>query len=159
MTVRTVTVVGAGPTGRRLASLALQAGYRTLLEDLSGQWVERLAQDPVLRGVELVRELEPAAAAADLILEAAPDDFESKFEVYTLLDRAATPGAIFAATSSAWPVAEIASLTYRPEKVAGLWVWEDRLEAVRGPETSEETWDALWRVKTSFLTGKTGSGS
>lgn len=157
--IRTITVVGAGPVGRRLAARTRRAGYRTILEDLSGQWVDRLAADPALDGVEIARDLPVAASTADLVLEAAPDDLETKLEVYTLLDRIALPHAIFAPTSPAWPVSEVASLTYRAPLVVGLWVREDDLEAVRGPETSEETWNAICHVKTSFSSDRIGSGS
>ena len=165
--IRTILVVGAGPVGRRLAGWAAGAGYRTILEDLSGHWRNQLAGDPALAGVEVGQDLERVAGEADLILEAAPDDFETKFEVYTLMDRAAPPRCIFAPTSPAWPVAEIASLTYRGPNVLGLWVQPAGLEVVRGPETSKRTLAAVtevarslppWNAKTSSWNGTTASG-
>lgn len=165
--IRTVAVVGAGPIGRRLAGFLAGAGYRTILEDLSGHWRTQLAADPALAGVEVGQDLERVAGIADLILEAAPDNVETKFEVYTLIDRAAPPHSIFAATSAAWPVAEIASLTYRAPNVVGLWVQPEGLEVAPGPETSEQTLAAVrqvarnlapWNAKTSCSNDKTASG-
>ena len=144
--IRTIAVVGAGPTGQRLAAQLAGAGYRTILEDLSGQRRRALGVDPALGRVELGEDLERVAAQADLILEAAPDDLETKFEVYTLLDRAAAPACIFAATSPAWPVGEIASLTYRGPNVAGLWILPEGHGIVAGPETSRQTLTAVAQV-------------
>ncbi len=161
--IRTIAVVGAGPTGCLLAGQLAGVGYRTILEDLSGQFRGR-----ALAGVEVAQDLQHVAAEADLILEAAPDDFETKFEVYTLIDRAAPPRSIFASTSPAWPVAEIASFTYRSAHVLGLWVQPDnRVEVVPGPETSADTLEAvtqvarnlpLWNAKTFSWNDKTASG-
>jgi 3-hydroxybutyryl-CoA dehydrogenase len=160
--IRTVVIVGANAIGCRLAGQLARAGYRTILEDLSGQWRGTLA------GVEIARDLHRVAAEADLLVEAAPDDFETKFEVYTLIDRAAPPRSIFASTSPAWPVAEIASFTYRSAQVLGLWVQpDDRLQVVPGPETSSDTLEAvtqlaqnlpLWNAKTFSWNDKTASG-
>lgn len=144
--IRTITVVGAGPDARRLAQQASRAGYRSILEDLSGQWAKKLH----LLGVEVVTDLEWAAGEADLVVEFAPDDFETKFEVYTLLDRAAPPATIFASTSHAWPVDEVASLTYRAEQVLGLA--PESLELTPGTETLPETLQAVQEVTRSLST-------
>jgi 3-hydroxybutyryl-CoA dehydrogenase len=161
--IRTIVIVGANAIGCRLAGQLAGAGYRTILEDLSGQY-----RGQALAGVEVARDLHRVAAEADLLLEAAPDDFETKFEVYTLIDRAAPPRSIFASTSPAWPVSEIASFTYRSAQVLGLWVQpDDRLEVVPGPETSAATLEAvnqvaqnlpLWNAKTFSWNDKTASG-
>jgi 3-hydroxybutyryl-CoA dehydrogenase len=144
--IRTITVVGAGPEGRRLAAQASRAGYRSILEDLSGHWARKVA----MPGVEVVTDLEWAAGEADLVVEFAPDDFETKFEVYTLLDRAARPAAIFASTSRAWPVDEVASLTYRAAQVLGLA--PESLVLTPGVETSPETLQAVAEVTRSLST-------
>ena len=141
--IRTVAVVGAGEVGRRLAGLAARAGYRTILEDLSGRRRVQLAADPELAGVEIGADLEHVASQADLVLEAAPDDFETKFEVYRILEQAAPRPSIFVASSADWPVAEIASLTYRGPQVLGLAVRPEGIEVVRGPESSAEAWQAV----------------
>ena len=38
--IETITVVGAGSVGRVAARLAARAGFRTILEDISGQMIE-----------------------------------------------------------------------------------------------------------------------
>jgi len=169
--VETITVIGAGAMGRTVAYAAARAKYRTLLEDLSGQAMEgaleairRTAQEEVAAGRlspeeagELLARLEPetaidrAAGEADWIIEAAPDDLETKVEVYTRIDRAARPACLFAATSSTLSISEIASLTYRAPQVLGMRFPHPihaagRLELVQGLETSEATLAAAEQV-------------
>ena len=162
--IHTITVVGAGATGRGIAYSAALAGYRTILEDISGQMIDlaldeirKTAEDEarasrlslrdaeaLLSRVEPERELERAAAEAELIIEAVPDDMETKIEVYTILDRAAARPCLFASATSALSVTEIASVTYRAPQVLGIHfsgpvVRTKLLELIQGLETSTET--------------------
>ncbi len=160
--LRTIVVLGAGAEARSIAYLAAKAGYRTILEDLSGQMAgaameeiraraqEERAED-LLERLETGTAIDEAAGRAELIIEAAPDDFETKTEIYTLIDRASPPGCIFAATTSMVPISEIAALTYRAPQVLAMRfsdpiVEAKRLEIVRCPETSDETVQAAGEV-------------
>ena len=162
--LRTITVLGAGSRGLAVCLLAARAGYPTVLEDISGQR-EDLARDRIralaasqaraeglssgqveewLDRVKPENSLDRAVANADLVIEAVPDDLETLVEVYTLIDKAAPPGCVFASTTPAFSIAEIAALTYRPAQVLGmrfpaLPVQSQELVMVIGRETSEET--------------------
>ena len=153
--IRTITVAGAGAKGREVAAAAARAGYRTILEDISGQVIDlaldeirRLAGEEALARIEPERALDRAAAEADLVIEAVPDDMETKIEVYTLLDRAAGPHCIFASATSSLSITEIASLTYRPSQVLGMHFPSNTklLELVWGLETSHQTLAAAEQV-------------
>lgn len=168
--VQTITVLGAGGAGRAVAYLSALAGYRTILEDLSGQVAgAALAEIRVAAAEELQagrllpadaaalvarlesgKALERAAAQADLIIEAAPDDLETKIEVYTIIDRAATPRCVFASISPL-SITEIASLTYRAAQVLGMrFAGPPRqaklVELVRGLDTSDAALAAVEQV-------------
>ncbi|MBI3697997.1 MAG: 3-hydroxyacyl-CoA dehydrogenase [Acidobacteria bacterium] len=153
--MRTITVAGAGAKGREVAAATARAGYRTILEDISGQVIDlaldeirRLAGEEALARIEPERALDRAAAEADLVIETVPDDMETKIEVYTLLDRAAGPHCIFASVTSCLSITEIASLTYRPSLVLGMHFSSNAklLELVRGLETSLDTLAAAEQV-------------
>ncbi len=154
--VETITVVGAGPAGRLAAVRGAKAGYRVILEDLSGQldraWdeIRKAAGAEILGRIMPERALDRAAADADLILEAAPDDMESKIEVYTLIDRMARPSCLFAATSAWLDPDEIAALTYRPAQVLAMLFSATGVEVVPGRETSPESMrraaEVAWRM-------------
>jgi len=164
MEVKTVAVIGAGTMGRGIAYAAAAGGYRTILEDVSASMLEQgLAyirqslDDGVARGkltppqkeqtlaqLGSARSVEDACREADLVIEAVPEEMELKLEIFTLLDKFAKPGAIFASNTSSLSITEMAAITFRPEKCIGMHFFNPvpkmkLLELVRGLETSEET--------------------
>jgi 3-hydroxybutyryl-CoA dehydrogenase len=162
--IKAVAVVGAGDLGRSIAYAAALAGYRTIVEDIlpaSLRLVEsefrshldRLMAQGTLTGAEadaaLARlqyadSVEEAARHADLVIEAVPDEMESKLEIFTLLDKISKPHTILACTSKTFSIAEIASITYRAGKILGMRFSNpveemEHLEIVRAAETDDET--------------------
>jgi len=164
MEVRTVAVIGAGIMGRGIAHAAALGGYRTILEDILPSALRRAgdeikanldkavelgkvsadqAKDAVAR-IEYAGAVEEAARAADLVIEAVPEEMESKIEIFTLLDKICRPETILASNTSSLSVTEIASVTYRPKKCVGMHFFNPvhkmkLLEIVRALETSEDT--------------------
>ena len=162
--VRTIAVIGAGTLGRNIAQVAALGGFHTILEDIlpgslrtadaeirraldqavaEGR-LEQSATEAALARIEYASSVEQAARAADLIIEAVPDEMESKLEILTLLDKVSRPGTMLACTSSTISVTELASVTYRAEKILGLRFGAfdgagNELEIVRGQETDDET--------------------
>lgn len=157
--INTLAVIGAGDLGRSIACATVLAGYRTILEDIlpaslrradrqardfleqsiqSGK-VSRQEAEAALARLEFAGDLEEAARQADLVIEAVPDEMESKLEIFTLLDKIAKPHTILATTTTTLNVAEIASITYRAGKVIGLRFSESMLEVVRATTTDQET--------------------
>jgi 3-hydroxybutyryl-CoA dehydrogenase len=169
--IRTVAVIGAGITGRGIAYLAALSGYRTILEDIlpaslrraeseirasleesiaAGE-ISRHDADAAMAGLEYASSVEQAAREADLVIEAVPDEWESKIEVFTLLDKICKPHTILASNTSSLSVTEIASVTYRAPRILGVRFIHPvhklkRLEMVRGQETDDETLAALAEV-------------
>src|SRR5690348_16771919 len=161
--IRTVAVIGAGAVGRGIAFAAALGGYRTILEDIlpsslrmaSAELREHLARAADLGTIgkpealaafnrlEYASTVEQAAREADLVIEAVPDELESKIEIFTLLDKICRPQTILVSNTSALSVTEIASITYRAAKVLGMRFANSPatklLEIVRGRETSDET--------------------
>jgi 3-hydroxybutyryl-CoA dehydrogenase len=69
---------------------------------------------------------------------------EVKIELFTIFDKFAKPGAIFASTATSLSITEMAAVTFCPERCIGMHFMADaqnagRLELVKGLETSEET--------------------
>ena len=165
--VRTVAVIGAAGIaglGRGIAYAAAIAGYRTILEDIlpaslrkaeteirdrldqavAGGKVSSADAGSTLLRLEYAGSVEEAARPADLVIEAVPDEMESKLEIFALLDRVCTPHTILASTTSSLSVTDIASITCRPRKVLGMRFVQPvtekkRLELIRGRETDDET--------------------
>ncbi len=164
MEVRTVAVIGAGIMGRGIAHAAALGGYRTILEDILPSALRRAgdeiksnldkavelgkvsaneAQEAIGR-IEYAGAVEEAARSADLVIEAVPEEMESKIEIFTLLDKVCRPETILASNTSSLSVTEIASVTYRPKKCVGMHFFNPvhkmkLLEIVRALETSDDT--------------------
>ena len=137
--VKTVAVIGAGTMGRGIAHVAALGGYRTILEDLLPTSL-RKAESEIRINLEKAVELgkvsaadagaaatrleyagsvEEAAREADLVIEAVPEEMESKIEIFTLLDKICRPDTILASNTSSFSITEIASVTYRAKKCVG----------------------------------------
>jgi len=162
--VNTIAVIGAGIMGRGIAHVAALGGYRTILEDLLPNAL-RKAEDEIrvnldkavelgklsagaaesARGrLEYAGSVEEAAREADLVIEAVPEEMESKIEIFTLLDKICRPGTILASNTSSLSITEIASVTYRAKKILGMHFFNPvhkmkLLEIVRALETDDET--------------------
>jgi 3-hydroxybutyryl-CoA dehydrogenase len=160
--IRTITVIGAGTRGRNIAQIFALGGFRTVLEDIlpaslrraegkirgaldraiEERSMTRSAAEAALARLQYASSMEQAARAADLVIEAVPEELESKIEIFTLLDKVARPATILAANTSVFSVTELASVTYRRERVVGIRFSTPMggvLEIVRGQKTSDET--------------------
>lgn len=162
--VRTIAVIGAGIMGRGIAYAAALGGYRTILEDLLPNALRRAGDEIKAnfdKGVELGKlsaadasaaigrlkyasTPEEAAREAELVIEAVPEEMESKIEIFTLLDKACRPDTILASNTSSLSITEIASVTYRAKKCIGMHFFNPvpkmkLLEIVRALETDEDT--------------------
>jgi 3-hydroxybutyryl-CoA dehydrogenase len=162
--VRTIAVIGAGPIGRGIAQASVLGGYRTILEDIlpaslrraeaeirdylaeaaGAEAVPQSEAEAVLSRLEYASTVEEAAREADLVIEAVPEEMESKIEIFTLLDRICKPGTMLASNTWTLSVTEIASVTYRATKILGTHFSDPvhamkSLQLVRAAETDDET--------------------
>ncbi len=171
MEIKTVAVVGAGTMGRGIAYCSALAGYRTILEDVSEsvleqglEYIRRALDEGISRGkvtedqkkkslasIVTSRSVQDACREADLIIEAVPEEMETKLEIFTVLDKFAKPGAVFASNTSSLSITEMAAITFHPQNCIGMHFFNPvqkmkLLEIVRGLETSEETLSACVEV-------------
>src|SRR3954465_14427575 len=162
--IKTISVIGAGIMGRGIAHSAALGGYRTIIEDIVPASLRRAeteiranldkavelgkvtkeAADAAHARVEYAGSVEEAAREADLVIEAVPEEMESKIEIFTLLDKICRPGTILASNTSSLSITEIASVTYRAKKCVGMHFFNPvhkmkLLEVVRALDTDDET--------------------
>ena len=153
-----VLVVGAGQMGAGIAQVMAASGRRVLLHDTApgavekglagmGKSLEKLAakgapHDPaeVLARVEPVEEL----ADADLMVEAVVEDTGVKQDIFRRADAVLSPTAVLASNTSSIPIASLAEVTDRPDRVVGMHFFNPvpvmtLVEVVRAPGTSSET--------------------
>jgi 3-hydroxybutyryl-CoA dehydrogenase len=167
MDIRTVGIVGAGQMGGGIAQVAAQADLGVILYDVVPAMFERalaameksllrLKEKGRLGGrdvgdmigrIRLTTRLEDLAAA-DLVIEAAPEDFAIKKELFQRLDRICRPEAILASNTSSISLTELGATTQRAAKVIGMHFMNppavlQLVEIVRGLATSDETCDTV----------------
>jgi 3-hydroxybutyryl-CoA dehydrogenase len=100
--------------------------------------------DAAYKRIEFAGSVEEAAREADLVIEAVPEEMESKIEIFTLLDKVCRPETILATNTSSFSITEIASVTYRAPKCVGMHFFNPvhkmkLLEIVRALETDDAT--------------------
>ena len=162
--VQTIAVIGAGIMGRGIAHASALGGYRTILEDILPAALRKAETeiranldkavelnkvtaadaDAAFRRLEYAGSVEEAAREADLVIEAVPEEMESKIEIFTFLDKICRPTTILASNTSSLSVTEIASVTYRARKCVGMHFFNPGhkmklLEIVRALETDDDT--------------------
>lgn len=162
--IKAIAVIGAGTMGRGIAHAAALGRYRTILEDILPGALRRAETEiranldkavelgkvtsadakAAFNRVEYAGSVDEAARQADLVIEAVPEEMESKIEIFTLLDKICRPTTILASNTSSLSLTEIASVTYRPTKIVGMHFFNPvhkmkLLEVVRALETDDDT--------------------
>ncbi|MFZ3245804.1 MAG: 3-hydroxybutyryl-CoA dehydrogenase [Candidatus Acidiferrales bacterium] len=161
--IKTVAVLGAGTMGNGIAHVFAKAGYKTILRDVDQKYLDR-ALDTI--GKNLDREVKKAKiteadkpailqrifrttdvnelAAADIAIEAVPEQREIKERVLKEADAVLRPGVILASNTSSISITALAAKTSRPEQFIGMHFMNPvpmmtLVEVIRGLQTSEET--------------------
>jgi 3-hydroxybutyryl-CoA dehydrogenase len=170
MEIRTISIIGAGIMGSGIAHVAAAGGYRTLLYDISKEMLAKAQnqiRDNMGKGVQLgkmsqtemdtalgnlsVCEDLSAAAGADFIIEAVPENVELKIKTFVALNEHAAPYVMFASNTSGLSITEIAGSSGRADRVIGMHFFNPvhkmkLVEIIRGLETSDETFAATEAV-------------
>ena len=161
--IRKVAVVGAGTMGNGIVHVFAQHGYDVTMIDvrrealdgalatISGNMDRQIKKgtlaeadrDAALGRIATATGLE-AAADAGLVVEAATENRDLKFQIFRTLDGIAAEGAILASNTSSISITEIAAQTRRADRVIGMHFMNPvpvmkLVEIIRGLATSEET--------------------
>jgi 3-hydroxybutyryl-CoA dehydrogenase len=177
MDVKTFGVIGSGQMGNGIAQVAAASGLTVIMNDVRQEFVDKGLK--TIGGI-LARNVEKGKmtsadkdallarirgsvsladmAAADVVVEAATENQEIKFQIFRELDRICRPEAILATNTSSIPIGRIAAQTRRPDKVIGMHFMNPvpvmkLVEIIPGLATSEETLKVVWELALAF--GKT----
>jgi len=165
MDIRTVGVVGAGQMGGGIAQVAAQSELDVVLYDVAPKMLERALAEAdrslvrlkekgklgthevpdVIARIRTTERLEDLGAA-DVVIEAAPEDFEIKRDIFRRLDAVCRPETILASNTSSISLTQLGATTGRPAKVIGMHFMNppavlQLVEIVRGLATSEKTYE------------------
>ena len=161
--METVAVIGSGTMGSRIAQATALGGYDVILYDIEDDLLDEAVakiRASIDKGVSLgkVEEATAArakdafslttslekAAAADLIIEAAPEKLELKRQIFRQLEDAAPRETIFASNTSSLSIGALAGATERADRFLGLHFFNpahimELVEVIVGEDTSDET--------------------
>src|SRR6185369_571446 len=167
MAIQKVGVVGCGLMGSGIAQVCAQAGFTTVVREVSPEIV-----DKGFKGIEknLARLVEKGALTeaqktdirgrmtgttaledlkdCDLVVEAIIEQLPAKRELFAKLDSMCPPSAIFASNTSSLTITEISTATKRPERFVGLHFFNPvpvmkLVEVVRTIATDEKVYEEM----------------
>jgi len=161
-----IGILGAGTMGAGIAQVAAEAGVAVVMHDPIGGAYERAREriagflarkvekgqlDDASRAAALSRISQATSleelAAADLVIEAIPEEIGLKQEAFRRLDAAAQPATILASNTSSLSIGRIAEATSRPQRVVGMHFFNPvplmaLVEVIAGPLTESGVADA-----------------
>ncbi len=138
--VRRVGVLGCGLMGSGIAEVAARRGCEVVVWEVSGEALEggrariggsldravarekltRAEADEAVSRIRYTLELREAAFGVELLIEAVLEDRAVKRELFAEADRFCPREVILATNTSSIPIAELAAVVERPERVIGL---------------------------------------
>ena len=180
MSIKNVSVIGAGTMGNGIAHVFAQAGFSVSLIDVSAAQLEKAIatigknfdrqiakgalteenKKAALDNITTVTDLAEGVKAADLVVEAATENVDLKLKIFRQMDEAAPEGCILATNTSSISVTKIAAVTKRPQFVIGMHFMNPvpvmkLVEIINGYATKKEVTDTI--VELSKTLGKVPS--
>lgn len=149
--------------GHGIAQVAAQAGMSVRIQDAikggAQGAIDRIAKN-LAKGVELGKlavgdrdsalgrisafdELVAAVGEAEIVIEAVPERVELKREIFAIVEKIASPNALFATNTSSLPIGDLASDLADPSRMIGMHFFNPvhlmkLVEIVRHPKAAPE---------------------
>ncbi|MFZ9373896.1 MAG: 3-hydroxybutyryl-CoA dehydrogenase [Burkholderiaceae bacterium] len=167
MSIQTVGIIGAGTMGNGIAQACATAGVRAIMVDISQAAVDKglatvaSSLDRLVRK-EKITDADKAAALgriqgstnydelkrADIVIEAATENFELKVKILKQVDAMLAPGVIVASNTSSISITKLGAATGRADRFIGMHFFNPvpmmaLVEIIRGLQTSDATHDAV----------------
>lgn len=169
--MKNITVIGSGTMGNGIAHVFAQNGYNVSLVDINQNALDKavatitknldrqLAKERItaeqkesaLANITTYTELSKGAANADLVVEAASENFNIKKSIFEELDKVTPESAILSSNTSSISITQIAAVTNRPDKVIGMHFMNPvpvmkLVEVIAGYDTSKEVTDTIMEL-------------
>lgn len=167
MSIQTVGIIGAGTMGNGIAQAVAAAGLQAIMVDISDAAVSKglatiassldrqVKKDKIteadkadtlarIKGSARYVDLQPA----QLIIEAATENYDLKVKIIKQIEEVATPRTIIATNTSSISITRLAAQTSQPEQFIGMHFFNPvpmmaLVEVIRGLQTSDATHDTV----------------
>ena len=167
MSITTVGIIGAGTMGNGIAQACAVKGIKVVMVDISEAAVQKgLATvsgslDRLIKKEKITQADKDAALAciqtstsyddlkaAQLVIEAATENYELKLKILKQVDGIVGPDVIIASNTSSISIPKLAAATSRADKFIGMHFFNPvpmmaLVEIIRGLQTSDATHDAV----------------
>jgi 3-hydroxybutyryl-CoA dehydrogenase len=154
--------------GNGIAHVFAQYGYKVNLIDVSENSLEKaiktisknldrmvakekitsLDKDKTLQNLSVFSDLKNGIKEADLVIEAATENLDTKLSIFKTIDDYSPKNCILATNTSSISITKIAANTSRPDKVIGMHFMNPvpimkLIEVIKGYSTSQATIDSI----------------
>jgi 3-hydroxybutyryl-CoA dehydrogenase len=177
MSIKNVSVIGAGQMGNGIAHVFAQAGFKVTLIDVNAEQLAKaiatigknfdrqiakaaLTEDDkknALDNISTATDLAAGVKDAQLVVEAATENIDLKLKIFKAIDEAAPAGCILASNTSSISITKIAAATKHPQDVIGMHFMNPvpvmkLVEIINGYATKKEITETI--VELSKTLGK-----
>jgi 3-hydroxybutyryl-CoA dehydrogenase len=173
--MKKISVIGSGTMGNGIAHVFAQNGHSVSLIDINQDALDRalgtitknldrmIAKEKItnsekentLKNIVTHTSIESGVKHADLIIEAATENKDLKFQIFRDMDLYAPSDCILASNTSSISITELAAQTQRPEKVIGMHFMNPvpimkLVEIINGYNTSESVTNSIENLAKSI---------
>lgn len=173
--MKNISVIGSGTMGNGIAHVFAQNGHSVSLIDINQDALDRalgtitknldrmiakekitnLEKENTLKNIVTHTSIESGVKHADLIIEAATENKDLKFQIFRDMDLYAPSDCILASNTSSISITELAAQTQRPEKVIGMHFMNPvpimkLVEIINGYNTSESVTNSIENLAKSI---------
>jgi len=168
MSIKNISVIGAGTMGNGIAHVFAQSGFNVNLVDVNASQLQR-AMDTINKNLDrqlakgtITEEQKRSTLAnivtfsvvaegvkdANLVVEAATENIELKLTIFEQIDTYAPAGCILATNTSSISITKIAAVTNRPGMVIGMHFMNPvpvmkLVEIINGYATKKEVTESI----------------
>ena len=177
MSITTVGIIGAGTMGNGIAQACAVSGINVIMVDISDAAVAKGiatvagSLDRLVKKEKITSADKEAALArikvstsyddlkaAQLVIEAATENYDLKVKILKQIDALVAPEVIVASNTSSISITKLAAVTGRADRFIGMHFFNPvpmmaLVEIIRGLQTSDATHDAVHAMATAL--GKT----
>lgn len=173
--MKNISVIGSGTMGNGIAHVFAQNGHSVSLIDINQDALDRalgtitknldrmIAKEKItnsekentLKNIVTHTSIESGVKHADLIIEAATENKDLKFQIFRDMDLYAPSDCILASNTSSISITELAAQTQRPEKIIGMHFMNPvpimkLVEIINGYNTSESVTNSIENLAKSI---------
>jgi 3-hydroxybutyryl-CoA dehydrogenase len=166
--IRTVGILGCGLMGSGIAEISAKAGFTTKVREINSTFAEKgraaiaksfdravekgkldaSARDEAMARIRMTTSLEELADC-DIVIEAVTEDLDVKNAMFRTLDGVCGAHVVFASNTSSLTIADMATVTKRPERFVGLHFFNPvpvmkLVEVVKTIATSDAAFQAAY---------------